>query len=355
MKLLLAGLLFPISTHAGNTFFDVKLADPLHPSRPQRVYPLSQIVDENGFPKEYTLSLNLDVCLDQVCNRIDVNLIWDALGRYLRMEMPIGTALEKRDHVPFDQQDCIRMDEILGDAGSILGTFPPEDFLEPSGSNPEKVDGVSAATPLALRNAVIDGAAHTTWVLWHWVNGDIVNELRALTTACASSGYLKNGLQSADDDLVQFALRNILENQVQDSGFRDDCFRILEMGPRQNSRLALRYLAERSPDREELHRRLVGLIGANSGSNRLILEYFDTQAEWSPALREAMAGRLGTLSSYDLYAVLNLLEKHGGDTGPVRAQVSRLLASDNAYVVRCAQDFLDGADEQEGLENQHGN
>ena len=353
--LLLAGLLLPESSFsmAGTVQnepsgqqirHEIELVNPLYPSDPQCMYPLMLSFDDQGFPREFSLFLQAEVCLDQVCNRVDATLFWDALGRYLRLETPSGTPLTKLDHVPFGKKDYIRLDEILGDTGSILGTYPLGFFQELK-SNEDHVDGVSAATPIAVRTAVVEGAAYTTWVLWHWVNGEAVNELRALTALHATTGYLESCLLSSDPAFVQFALEYMLENEVQDSRYGEACLQILETGGLANGRLALSYLAGGTMAREQLNRRLVELIGINPGSSRLIFEYFETQQNLSPVVVEQMAEQLDCFSPYDLYAVLDILETHGGDDGMVRERVSKLLDSDNAYVVRCAQEFLDRADQ----------
>ena len=351
----MAGLLLPVSSFpmAGTiqnepsglqVHHEIKLVDPLYPSEPECEYSLTLSFDDQGFPCEYSLSLQAEVCLGQVCNRVDATLFWDALGRFQRLEVPLGVPLTKLDHIPFGKKDSIRLDEILKDTGSILGNYPVG-FFQGSEFRSDQVDGVSAATPIAVRNAVVEGAAYTTWVLWHWVNGEVVNELHALTALHATSGYLESCLLSGDPGFVRFALEYILENAMQDLQYRDACFQILETGKRDNCRFALQYLTDGSMGRVVLHRRLVELIGINPGSSRLILEYFETQPDLDPGIMEQMAEQFDRLSPYDLYAVLNVLETHSGNNGMVRERVSKLLDSDNAYVVRCAQEFLDRADE----------
>jgi hypothetical protein len=328
--------------------YDLELADPVHPDLSGKKLPVWLSFDQQGFPYEYQLSLQTEVCLERVCKLLKVMLVWDALGHYSRLELPGDDPLTKQNHDPFDSGDYERLDEILKDRESILGTYPLDFFVRPPAeSYTDEVDGVTAATPQTVRDAVVSGAAYTSWVLWHWVNGEAADKLRARTLPYCSADYLNHCLRSDDPRFVQFALQRLLKDELYDVRCREACFQILEKGGRANCQLALQYLSAQSLDSDELSVRLIALIGINAGSSRLILDWFENLPDLPPALWVQMAAHLEQVNAYyDVNAVLNLLERRAGDSERVGLEVGKLLQSENRFIVRRAQVFLGKQEER---------
>ena len=164
------------------------------------------------------------------------------------------TPLTKGDHKPFTDADYDRLDQILKDGWSILGTHPLDYFLvKPDARSEVEVDGITAATPLSVKDAVVDQAAYTSWVLWHWVNGSIVDRLHAETVARVDDDYLLHGLKSDDRRLVGFALEQLRARGMEDPRHYEACFHIMENSDRTNCELALELLTESSVDPVEVH------------------------------------------------------------------------------------------------------
>ncbi len=322
--------------------YELELADPVHPDLSGKKLPVWLSFDQHGFPCEYQLSLQTEACLERVCKRLKVTLVWDALGHYSRLELLGDDPLTRKNHDPFGPKDYAKLDEILKDKESILGKYPLDFFVRPPiKSYTDEVDGVTAATAQTVRDAVVAGAAYTSWVLWHWVNGDVVDELRTRTRLSCSTEYLLHCLLSKDPRFEEFALRHILEHDFCDSQIREACFQIFEKSNPENCKLALQVLTRNIPDADGLHQRLIALIGVNEGSSQLVLHYFEELPRAPRAVWEQMARQLEQLQTYsDVNAVLNLLEKLASETETIRLHVEKLLCSESRFIVRRAREFL---------------
>jgi len=321
--------------------YDLELSDPVEPDLPKQTYSLQLNLNADGFPKEYQLSLRTDVCLERVCKFLIADLFWDALGQYSRLECAEQSPLTKSNHDEFLQEDYDRLSEILKDKRSILGTHPLSFFAVHSNLEEKGVDAVTAATPQAVQDAVVSGAAYTSWVLWHWVNGEIEDKLLALTLPQCSPEYLNHCLLSDDPRFVRFAFEHLLNQKLYDVFYREACFQILENSGRANCQLALQYLTALPQDSDELNARLIKLIGINAGSSRLILDRFEKLPNAPSSLWIQMAVHLGQLNvSYDVNAVLDLLKRRAGDSEAVRLEVAKLLQSDDRFIAERAQEFM---------------
>jgi hypothetical protein len=322
--------------------YEIPLHDPIKPDDPAIPFTVELTTDTNGFPLEYRLQLITGVCLDGSCNLLQATLFWDALGNFSRLEYDENSPLTKGNHKPFTEADYDRLDGILKDKRSILGTHPLDYFLvKPVNRSNVEVDGVTAATPKSVKDAVVDQAAYTSWALWRWVNGEIVDQLLAATIARADGEYLLYGLMSDDRRLVGFALEQLRENGMEDPRHREAWFHILENSGRANCEPALELLTRSSADLEEVHSRLIELIGLNGGSSRLILNYFKDLPDPEPHIWLQLARQLQEIPGYrDFDAAMALLEMNAKGLTEVRNQVAALLESEDLFIKKRAQEFL---------------
>ena len=322
--------------------FELKLKDPVQPDQPALTYPVELSLDASGFPRSYRMFLRTGVCLDGSCKMLDAVLKWDALGNYIGFEYENGAPLTKNHHDPFTEADYKKLDSILKDRRSILGTHPLNYFVGKPDPSMAGVDAVTAATPKAARAAIVEGAAYSSWVLWHWVNGEIVDQLRSRTQALAGTDYLLHCLNSSDRRFERFALDQLVETGLNDPRHRAALFQTLENSGRANCELALHLLTESAADLKETHRRLIAMIGQNGGSSRLILNYFEQLPDPDPAVWVQLAEQLNDIPGYrDLDAVMALLKKHASDSATVRNRVSALLESEDRFIAMRAAEFFE--------------
>lgn len=168
------------ATEPGNqTVSQVALGNPVHEDSPPKMYDVVQVLDEAGRPEQYRLHLITEVCMDGFCKQLEVMLIWDERGDYLGLKTEEDEPLTKRGHDLFTLSDYQRLDRILKNKQSILGQHPLSAFI--TVETPEGMDVLGGATRKNHFDDVVPGAACSTWVLWQWVHGDIVDELRRLT------------------------------------------------------------------------------------------------------------------------------------------------------------------------------
>ena len=179
--LLLSGAPFRVSgTGVGRErVHRIRLPDPANYARDPQIYDVIQVLNESGRTEGYRMHLVTDVCFDRTCKIMEVTLTWDADGNYRSLETPENAPLTRINHTPFEPADYRRLDRILRDKRSVLGIYPMNMFVTAVSSN--DLDGFSGATRKELSGAVVEGAAYSTWILWNWVNGDMVRELMRLT------------------------------------------------------------------------------------------------------------------------------------------------------------------------------
>lgn len=322
--------------------FELKLVDPLYPDQPAKSYDVFLEKDEHGFPQEYRLFLKTGVCLDGKCKMLEATLKWDALGRFSRLEHVEDAPFTKGNHKPFSAEDDERLDQILRDRHSIIGTHPLNFFLTKPARQSTDVDGITAATPLAAKEAVVEGAAYTSWVLWRWCNGEVVNQLYSQTLSMADDDYLLHCLNSTDRRFVRFALDRLLEDGLEDPRQQTAIFKILENGGQANCDRALKLLLESSPDSDEVLKKLIGLVGKNGGSSQLILAYLKEQPDLDLEIWVCLADQLKHIPGYrDLDGALAVLTEHANGSPEVRSLVAQLLESEDRFVVRRAAIFLE--------------
>lgn len=128
--------------------------------------------------KYYAAKLQTNVCNDQVCLPIEVNLFWDLLGNYHHFSKQSNFNFTKFDHQYFDENDYKRLNNILLDSLSPLRDYAVEDLLEKEAKKFSfEIDAVTRPTSPLFSNVTVAGALYTVYTLWHIVNGPIKNKL----------------------------------------------------------------------------------------------------------------------------------------------------------------------------------
>lgn len=335
----------PTTASEGNTdlkkvVHKIELADPMAPSVPPRVYPVVQSKDRNGFPVGYAMHITTEVCMDKKCKTVEATVHWNAVGYYERLDYPPGKPLTKKEHVPFDADDYAKLDRILGDRNSILATHSLA-FLAKPVEDAEGIDAWSGATPLTVQASVVKDAAFTTWVMWHWTNGEIVPKLRSQTEKSCTPRYLRHLLGSDDRRCVDFALKHIIEHHSSDEQFVDDFFRVLENGDREHVVLSLRFLSGAMKEKEKLHARLIdSCCRMKSMYSPIILDYFAGERDLHPTTLEGLTAHLDRLPYFQIHLILRLLEQRKFFSEKTESDITRLLDGDDFFIARRASEHL---------------
>ena len=329
-----------LSTPAFGQTLKVQTKNPLHPDKPAESHTIAVTTNADGLPELYSLALDTQTCFDEVCKPLQLTLNWDPFGRYAGFDFDPDNPLTKMKHEPFGPRDYEKLDELLSDNASLLGQHPLNFFVLDEPPKGEGVDALSGATPKAVKNSVVGGAAYSSWLLWQWAHGDIVPQLRTETARLSTPAFLRDCLASEDPGQIQFALQTLLDAKSSSEKYPAECLKVLETADRLNCTMALRYLQKISTDANELSLSLVPLFGKNIGSSRLIYRYFDTLTDAKPVVWDKLAEQLSDVPDYQQLPLLNLLEKHAKNQDAVRRQVTPLQESENFFVARRAREFL---------------
>lgn len=161
---------------------------------------LFQIVSKEGYPTAYYRKIKTSVCFDNLCRLLNTTLFWNPTGRYMGFELPQGEFLSKGEHKPFTPAEYQRLDSLLGNPFSPLSTMAYSE-LAPTvklTSEQSKVDGVSSATAKNVLEYVVEGAAYTTYKMWHVLYGKTQETVRQLTIRELSPDFLLILLDSHD-------------------------------------------------------------------------------------------------------------------------------------------------------------
>lgn len=324
--------------------FQVELADPAFPSRPPRVVEIFQSRERNGFPAGYAAQITTEVCMDKKCRIVEVTMHWNAVGFFDSLEYPVDKPLTKKEHEPFTAEDYAKLDRILRDRDSILARHSLAFLAKPADAAPApevEVDAWSGATPLTVKESVVEDAGYTTWVLWHWANGAMSQKLGQLTAQSSTPPFLKHLLRSADRTCVDFALQFLSDHHPADAQFMDDVLHVVETGDREHITLALRFLKNAVANKEVLHARLIRAASRVSPMySPVILDFLAGEPDLPPATLEELTNSLEQLPYFQIHLILRILEQRRFCSAKTEADVSRLLAEDDFFIARRAYGFL---------------
>ncbi|MBT3296762.1 MAG: sulfatase-like hydrolase/transferase [Verrucomicrobia bacterium] len=330
----------------------LRLSDPVYPDHAVQSHAITVERDAHGFPVRYSLHLVAATCFDGQCKPLDVTLHWDAIGRYDGLDVEPDLPLTLKEHEPFTEADYRRLDEVLGNPHSILGNHPLSYFVPAAkhAHGNDGVDGVTGATPTALREAVVPGAAYSSWVLWRWVHGEIVDQLQARTRKRCDDALLMHFLSARDSDFVTFALDELLKRDVLTPAFEEACYRVLEDGGRANCERALRAVCSSPSDPATVQARIIDLYGRNGGSSSPILNYLEELPDATPEIWAQLAAQLSAVTGYsDLDGALELLKQRAAGSPAARQEVEKLARHADPHVAKRARAFLRQDANMQGL------
>ena len=162
-------------------------------------------IDPDSFYYESTV--RSPVCNDTLCQVVLLKVYWDLKGNYIRFDTLVNHPLSKNDHKPFTSSDYRKLHLSLMDQNSVLGRKKEDELIDKIRTRySEKLDAVTGATDLQIKNAVVEGALYSTYTLWHLVNGNI----RSVLTNCTMENYnskMEEQLIFSDDSkAIIFAL-----------------------------------------------------------------------------------------------------------------------------------------------------
>ncbi len=167
-------------------------------------------------PVGYESEINMPVCDDKLCANVFLKIKWDLAGNFLRFDTLAGKPLTKFDHKRFVDADYIKLGQILNDRNSILRLLEKDELIDKSIKlKATTVDAVTGATPATIKNAVVEGAVYSTYVLWHFVNGSVRDSIRTFTLRNYSESISDQMLLSHNYETQLFALKRMIPNDYE--------------------------------------------------------------------------------------------------------------------------------------------
>lgn len=329
-----------------------------------RPYTLSQTLDEAGHPEGYSMEMDSVVCAENLCKIVTVTMDWDALGRYRGYSVADGSVLEKAlipdentrpkkktaESVPserdqawtaFTEEDHVKLHRILSDRSSILKEQRLSDLT--GYRDKSRVDAMSGATPLTVRESVVQGAALSSYHLWHWANGEVCAIARELTHQNCSEELLLKFLASDDSQYTLFALEHLQQDQLFAPSIVSAVIEVMGRGEDAQVDSGLAYLRLALPDQDALYENLSRIFEKSNGDTRIqLLGLLGAETSISGAQLDKLSVGLAKADSYyELHLFLGLVEKHKHVSEQLFLQVSRFLENENFFVARRAYRFLD--------------
>lgn len=193
-------------------------------------------------PVGYETALNRTVCDDKLCANVLLKIYWDLAGNYMRFDTIAGKPLTKFDHKRFSDADYKKLDQILKDRNSMLRVLEKSELVDKSIKlKATSVDAVSGATPATIKNVVVEGAVYSSYTLWHFVNGQIKDSIRAFTLRNYSKQMTSHMLGSDNFETQLFALKQISQEQYESH------FEMLFQVIRKSSPLIRAYIINKAP------------------------------------------------------------------------------------------------------------
>lgn len=191
---------------------------------------LFQVLSKEGYPVSYFRKIRTSVCFDNKCRLLKCVLYWNITGRYLGFELPKGEFLSKAEHKPFTLAEYERLGNLLADQQSPLGMLSYDELapqVKPTVSADGEVDGISSATAKNVLEYVVEGAAYTTYKMWHVVYGPTQEDIIRLTRNSLTADLILKILESPDLNDRIWALNQVRGGVKMTSGLREKLFSLI--------------------------------------------------------------------------------------------------------------------------------
>lgn len=301
---------------------------------------LYQINSRAGTPIAYYTTVIQEVCYDEKCRLLHVNVYWNITGRYLGIELPAGEFLSKAEHEPFSRHEYDQLNVILADSLSPLANLLHSELAPGDRAVLAGVDGITSATSAEVSRYVVPGAAYTTYTLWHYVYGKVREQVISRTEKVLSPELILNILNSRDRSDVYWMLDRLKDKPISP----DVADKLLSLIRGDDYNLSLKTIQSISPVHLAVDTMQFGLFDAfmnaeYSLKNLILSNFLD-----APVLHDTVALRfaeqLNTLNGEPLTRVFMLFERHRVTDLSVLKYISALLTRQNTFVSDKAYQYL---------------
>ncbi|WP_057936600.1 hypothetical protein [Algoriphagus resistens] len=302
---------------------------------------LYQYISDKGFPVYYSRNVHTGVCYDNQCKSLNITLYWNPTGRYLGFELPENEFLSKDDHVPFAEEEYVRLNRLLSDPNLPLGEFTYNQIAAKNKAALYNVDGVSGATSKDVLEYVIKGSAYTTYTIYELVYGNTKSEVEAWTNEVLSDEYIEDILTESpyqdklwvvdliDGRLAEFPLsRNVIFDLMSstDYSLAEKCL---------NSLVPKDLLAK-----EVQYSLIEKFLTFDFGMKSWTVELLKDTPQISPEVIVKLNKELPEMEVPIISGILDIYQKKGINDSTTIATVQRIANSENKYLANKAEGYL---------------
>lgn len=311
---------------------------------------LIQYLSQEGYPISYTRHLRTGVCFDNKCRPLDITLRWNVTGRYLGFELPEKEFLSKYDHEPFTEAEYLRLHAILTDSLSALKNFHYNEIVPKADSTYQKVDAVSGATSANVLDHVVEGAAFTTYKLWHLVYGSAERRAEALTRQRLSPELIQLILNSTHPSDKIWALNHIRGFIEPTPTLQESVLGYIDGKDYNLTERALHSITAANLESPTLQGTLVQkLLVTNYSTQKLLVSKLNEAPALDKKAQKTLAQHIATFSGQLISDILDLFLHHRSTDIETCRAVSDLLVVENTFISKKGFLFLTQANSQDSL------
>lgn len=311
---------------------------------------LIQYLSQEGYPISYTRHLRTGVCFDNKCRPLDITLRWNVTGRYLGFELPEKEFLSKYDHDPFSEAEYVRLHAILTDSLSALKNFHYNEIVPKADSSYQKVDAVSGATSANVLDHVVEGAAFTTYKLWHLVYGSAQRQAEALTRQRLTPELVQLILDSKHPSDKIWALNHINGFIEPTPTLQQAVLGYIDGKDYNLTERALNSITSTDLESSALQGTLVQkLLAADYSTQKLLIAKLNEAPALDEKAQKLLARNIGAFSGQLISDILDLFLHHQSTDPETCRAVSDLLVIENPFISKKGYLFLKQANSQDSL------
>lgn len=172
--------------------------------------------DSSQKPLLFYAPIVTPVCIDGKCKPVHISLYWNQIGNYVGYALPPNIPLSKYDDESFEEEDYLRLHQLLRDGESILKRKHLDDLFDKN-AKPEKkvrykgeeIDGVTGATRKEIKEALVGGALYSCYTVWHLAHGEVKDKIEVFAGQQGSEFLETEFLYSPYRDYQHFAIRGL--------------------------------------------------------------------------------------------------------------------------------------------------
>ena len=305
---------------------------------------LYKISSKDGTPIYFYREIFTPVCFDNECRPLTIKLYWNITGRYLGFELPEGEFLSKTDHDPFSADEYGKLNQILATESTPLADIDYNQLtVTPNSHGLGDIDAITSATPQNLAPYVIEGAAYTTFKLWHMIHGTTKNQVQNFTISDISPGLILKILESPIQADKIWALKHIDGYVDFTSDLSAKIFELLKGDDYIVVENALNAIGENQLDSNSVQQLLMkALMQENYNVQIRVIDKMGDCKFLKDSIKRELIENLGSLNGQVFKKALTILTKQEL-TSEMYYKIAELLQSENKFISNTIAVFLRNA------------